>query len=737
MHTPLLMQGQLLDDRYLVIQSLESGRYSQTYIAKDVTQPDSPQCKISCFRPVSADYVSLEVAREIFQREVQKLHHLGTQCDRVPYVLSAFEYKKNFYLVEEIIEGRSLADELKVGRLLSETEAIAMATDVLETLAVVHEEGLIHGDINPANLVASISDRANDTPEVIPIDFAGLRRICNPLLPLQPVPLLGTPSYMPIEQTQGSPQPSYDLYALGLTTIQALTGQHPSQMEIDFATGAIAWPSHVTVSSKLADILERMVHLLPEERYQSATEVLADLKSLQPSGAMQLAASVLDRMKKKSLIAVISSIAVVVTAGSFFYLGKHVSRVSSGQSNLTSNPTTVANDSSSTTENRNPDATKQQVSKVLDRQTNKQDRRSLLYSRGIEHSKGTEPKLKSFVRSPSPIPVPTTPSTPSTPSSSTDTTDSSDRANVSPPPVPSKLAVLPALSPRYTLMGHTGSVVAIDFFANGHSFVSGSDDKTLRLWDTRARRALTVMSNHSGYVSSITAVATSPDGHTFASGSLDNTVKIWNFRSGKPAQLLVGHTNRIMSVAFDPSGQYLVSGSGDRTVKLWDLSRGKSVLTLRGHTDVVTTVAVSPDGKLIASAGEDRTIVLWDAIKGTRVRTLRGHQGTVKALAFSSDGRILASGSDDKTVRLWDVASGKLVRTFSGHAQSVTSLAFRADGQLLASGSTDKQIGLWDIKTGAVRILTGHSEAVLAVAFSDKDNTLISGSADKTIIVWK
>lgn len=725
------MQGQLLDERYLVIQALEPGRYNQTYIAKDVIQPDSPQCKISCFRPVSTDYVSLEIAREIFQSEVQKLHQLGNQCDRIPYVFSAFEYNKNFYLVEEVIEGCPLADELKAGRLLSESEAIAMATDVLETLEVAHQEGVIHGDINPANLVGSSSEHANDAPEIILIKFAGLRRICNPLLPLKPVPLLGTPSYMPVEQAQGLAQPSYDLYALGLTTIHALTGQHPSQMEIDSATGAIAWPPHVTVSSKLVDILERMVHLQPEERYQSATEALADFQSLQPLGVTQLAWLALDNVKKKSQIAIISAIATVVLAGSFFYLGKYMSRVSTA-SDRASNPTTVANGSPSPTENLHPDTAqpKQQVNKASERQTNPQSPRSLLYSKGVEHSRGIEPKLKSFVRSPSPIQTPETPS-------STNRTETEDRTSVSSPPVPEKTAVLTKLNPRYTLMGHEGSVVAISFFANGHSFVSGSDDKTLRLWDTSARRAFTVMSDHSGYVSSITAVATSPDGHTFASGSLDSTVKIWNFRSGKPTQLLFGHTNRVLAVAFDPSSRYLVSGSGDRTVKLWALSRGKSILTLKGHADAVVAVAVSPDGKLIASAGEDRAIVLWDMAKGTRVRTLRGHQGTIKAIAFSPDGRTLASGSDDKTIKLWDIASGKLVRTFSGHTQSVTSLAFRADGKLLASGSTDKQIRVWNMKTGAVQTLTGHSDEVLSLAFSDRDDTLISGSADKTIIVWR
>jgi WD40 repeat protein len=723
MHTPLML-GQLLDDRYQVIQSLGTSRYSQVYIAKDVTQPGSPQCKISCFRPVNTDYASMEAAREIFQNEVQKLHHLGSHYDRVPFVLSAFEYNKDFYLIEDAIEGRSLGDELAVGNLLSEVEAISMVIDVLKTLQVAHEEQLIHGDINPSNLIACSREHSSDNPKIILVNFAGLRKICNPLLPMQSVPLLGTPSYMPTEQAQGDEQPSCDLYALGLTTIQALTGKHPSQMEVNAAIGAIAWHDNINISSKLADILDRMVKLNPEERYQSATEVLSDFRRLQPQGVRQIAAIALDGMKRLPQVTVIS-VAIAVAAGiTFFNLGKYVSRLSSGQPT----PVAVASPPSSAT---NPTHSPTKPATTANKPSPQEG----------DRTRRAKPQLKPFTRSHTPVVVGSkgnlaynaVASSPRSRSITTATTTATTAATASLNPV----ANLPVLNPRYTLMGHEDAVVAVSFFPNGHSFASGSADKTVRLWDTSARRAFTVMSNHSGYVSGITAVATSPDGHTFASGSLDRTVKLWNFRSGKPTQLFFGHRDRVLAVAFDPSGQYLVSGSGDRTVKLWDLSIGQTVLTLTGHSDAVVAVAVSPDGRFIASGSEDRTIVLWDMAKGKKIRTLKGHEDTVATLAFSPDGKTLASGSADKTIRLWNIATGRQTRTFSGHTQKITSLAFRVDGNILASGSSDRTIRLWDIKTGASQTLSGHSEAVLSVAFSPKNNTLISGSADKTIIVWR
>ncbi len=725
MHTQLLMLGQLLDDRYQVIQTVEASRYVQIYIAKDVTQPGDPQCKISCFRPVSTDYGSLEAAREIFRSEAQKLYQLSSYCDRIPQVQSAFEYNKDFYLVEEAIEGRSLGEELAVGRLLSEDQAIDMLTDVLATLHVAHEEQLIHGDITPTNLIGCTREHSTDRPEIVLVNFAGLRKICNPLLPTQEVPLLGTPSYMPAEQSQGDQKPSCDLYALGLTTIQALTGLHPSQIEFDTETGAIALPPEIEISSNLTDILERMVCLDPEERYQSAAEVLTDLQGLQASGVKQIALSFLGRAKQLPLVTIVSLLAAVVASVAFFNLGKYVSRLSSEQS--AQNVVTAIGTAPKPTPKPIPD---RKPTPVKEHKKTSQPTARLSAS-----TKGSASKLEPFVSEPKPKPTPTTAAV----------IDGINRAVATPmrslasaQPVPSQPAVaLPALKPRYTLLGHEGSVQAVSFFTNGHSFASGSADKTVRLWDTSARRTLTVMANRSGYTSSVTSIATSPDGHTFASGGLDNSIQLWDFRSGKSKRLLLGHTDGVLAVAFDSSGQYLVSGSSDHTVKLWDLSIRKAILTLSTHTNAVTAVAVSPDGKLIASGSEDRTIILWDMARGNKIRTLRGHQDTVQSLAFSPDGKTLASGSADKTIKLWDIATGKQVRTLSGHTQKVTSVAFRSDGNVLASGSFDKNIRLWDVKTGASQILAGHSEPVLSVAFSAKDLTLISGSADQTIIVWR
>jgi WD40 repeat protein len=108
-----------------------------------------------------------------------------------------------------------------------------------------------------------------------------------------------------------------------------------------------------------------------------------------------------------------------------------------------------------------------------------------------------------------------------------------------------------------------------------------------------------------------TTIAFSPDGHTIASGSNDKTVKLWDVLSGQLLRTLAGHTSGVNSVAFSPDGGTLVSGGDDKTTKLWDTAGGQLLHTLTGHKKEVTSVAFSPNGRTLASGSKDKTIMLW------------------------------------------------------------------------------------------------------------------------------
>lgn len=270
------MLGTLLNDRYKIIRSLGSGGFGQTYLAEDIRLPSSPRCVVKQFQPASQDSRFLAVARRLFLNEVETLRRLGSH-DRIPTLLDDFEENQQFFLVQEYIEGRSLSEELAGKSKLPEPDVIALIRDVLEVLEFVHSHNVIHRDIKPGNLM-----RRQRDGRIVLIDFGAVKEIQTQLTAIEPgltnlTVGIGTQGYGASEQLMGKPRYSSDVYALGMTAIQALTGIHPSQLPTHPDTAEVIWRNQAQVSPWLAGILDRMVRYHFGYRYQSATDVLQAL----------------------------------------------------------------------------------------------------------------------------------------------------------------------------------------------------------------------------------------------------------------------------------------------------------------------------------------------------------------------------------------------------------------------------------------------------------------------------
>ena len=119
------------------------------------------------------------------------------------------------------------------------------------------------------------------------------------------------------------------------------------------------------------------------------------------------------------------------------------------------------------------------------------------------------------------------------------------------------------------------------------------------------------LQNLMGHSDWVESVAYSPDGTKIISGSDDKTVKIWDANTGECLKTLEGHSNYVNSVAYSPDGSKIISGSNDDTVKIWDANTGQCLKTLEGHLDNVRSVAFSPDGTKIISGSDDKTVKIW------------------------------------------------------------------------------------------------------------------------------
>jgi WD40 repeat protein len=292
------------------------------------------------------------------------------------------------------------------------------------------------------------------------------------------------------------------------------------------------------------------------------------------------------------------------------------------------------------------------------------------------------------------------------------------------------------------LRGHESWVLSVTFCFDGRRIASGSNDKTVRVWDTETGAEIRLLRGHT---EKVTSVAFSPDGRRIASGSNDNTVRVWDTETGAEFRVLRGHEYAVTSIAFSPDGRRIASGSNDNTVRVWDTETGAEIRQLSGHTWIVASVSFSRDGRWIASGGgtQDRTVRVWDAQTGDQLHVLRGHGDGVTSVSFSRDGRRIASGSGDFvsprdcTVRLWDAETGAELRVLRGHESAVTSVAFSPDGRRIATGSNDYTIRVWDAATGSeLRLLRGHESCVKSVSFSPDGRRIATGSLDKTVRMW-
>ncbi|MBF2064753.1 MAG: serine/threonine protein kinase [Calothrix sp. C42_A2020_038] len=266
-----------LRGRYRIVRDLGKGGFSETYLAEDMDLPGNPHCVVKLLKPIFTDSESLEIAARLFEREAQVLYRLGNH-DQIPRLLAHFEEDQQFYLVQEYISGTLLSKELTKGQKWSQNEAVSFLKDLLQILEFVHQEQVIHRDVKPANLIRRASDN-----KIALIDFGAVKEITAVMETSQGITIIGTPGYTPVEQRDGNPKFNSDIYAVGMTCIQGLTGVNPDTLQ---KKPEVIWNKQ-GINPQLAAIIDKMVCRDHRRRYQSVSEVLQALSKLNQPTLLQ------------------------------------------------------------------------------------------------------------------------------------------------------------------------------------------------------------------------------------------------------------------------------------------------------------------------------------------------------------------------------------------------------------------------------------------------------------------
>ncbi|MCT7948854.1 serine/threonine-protein kinase [Ancylothrix sp. C2] len=278
-----------LKNRYRPVSIIGQGGFGRTFLAIDEDIPSKPNCVIKQLYLQSADPDILKKALELFQKEAIRLDILG-QHPQIPSLFAYFQQDQWFYLVQEYIDGKNLAEEIQEKGLFSEAEIYQLLQDLLDILQYIHQNQVIHRDIKPANIMRRYSDN-----KLVLIDF-GIAKVFAANDLDKTATIIGTPEFMAPEQMRGKSIPASDLYSLGLTCIYLLTGVSPSNL-FDFTKDSFSWRDYLPTTCNnipetklrisVGQVIDKLLQNAVKERYLSAAEALAALKSSVQSSSPQ------------------------------------------------------------------------------------------------------------------------------------------------------------------------------------------------------------------------------------------------------------------------------------------------------------------------------------------------------------------------------------------------------------------------------------------------------------------
>ena len=664
--------------RFQLIQQIGSGGHGIVFRARDPELGREIALKLP-----RLDMMTSESSRARFRREATAAAGLNH-----PAIVTVYETGQSEgidYIAAEYVQGDTLADLIRQGIRLTDSDAAALVIRLAEAIQHAHQRGVLHRDIKPSNVL--IPDGNLDAAKIADFGLAALADVPDQTITGT---IIGTPAYMSPEQAIADRERTderADVYALGVVLYELLTGQQPFQGRtvvetlrmIDEEQPIAPRKLRPTINRDLEAVCLKCLEKSPSDRYESAAGLADDL------GRFQRGESVLARLP---------SVAVRFTRFSKRY-PLAVALIS-----LLSTVGVVAPLVAYQQSQLNQDA--QQARQLAERALYRSDM-NLAYS---DYRDANMQRCIELLRRHRAAP---------------DATDYRGFEWY-------YLTEVCRLGFASGELFHDDQLESFALSHDGQSAAIGSFDGKLSIYNRQTSNLRWGVTAHQ---SRLFSIVFSPDNNIVATADMGRSIRLWNITT----QALVATLDGSWTMDFTPSGNQLVYRGPSQRIWVYDLASGQSKPL--GDVSQVRSLAVSPDGKRIAVAGFDHRVTVIETETGRVVHRMVGHDVPAWRIDYSANGKRVASGDVMGNLMIWDAETGNRLHSIKAHENAIYSMSFSKDSKSIATGSTDSKVNLYRVEDAEpMGSLRGHYAEIVGVSFENNDQILVTAAIDGMVKRW-